>query len=211
VLSCYDLISMSGHYGSSGAATAAGTASASSRATPADTRHGALSPSAAPTRPAPIKAAAPVPHPLGLTSVAAFGPEGLSDGDNPAIVSRILDVSTDQPWYSQWYATPEFGNLRSGTGLLLDMGETVTVKSAQLVLGAAPGADVQVRVGNDAYLADLPSVASAGDVGGTVRLTATTPARGRYVLIWFTRLPLNSRGEYQIDVYGVTIDGTGGA
>jgi hypothetical protein len=31
------------------------------------------------------------------------------------------------------------------------------------------------------------------------------------VLIWFTRLPPNSQGEYQVDVYGVTIDGTEGA
>jgi hypothetical protein len=120
-------------------------------------------------------------------------------------------VSTAQPWYSQWYATPEFGHLRSGTGLLLGMGETVTVKSAQLVLGNAPGADVQVLVGNDADLADMSSVASARGVGGTVQLTATTPGSGRYVLIWFTRLPANSHGEYQVDVYGVTIDGTEGA
>ncbi|HEY2595678.1 MAG TPA: hypothetical protein VGK33_17440 [Chloroflexota bacterium] len=146
-----------------------------------------------------------------MTSADAFGPDGLSDGDNPGLASRIVDVSTDQPWYSQWYATPEFGNLRSGTGLLLDMGETVSVKSALLALGAAPGANVQVLVGNEADLADMSPVARAWDAGGTVRLTATTAASGRYVLIWFTRLPPNSQGEYQVDVYSVTINGTEGA
>jgi hypothetical protein len=206
LLACYDLIAMGGHYGSNDAATASSKASASTKATQPAASHGSPS---APASPPTGKAAAPVPHSLGVTSVAAFGPEGLSDGDNPAIVSRILDVSTDQPWYSQWYASPEFGNLRSGTGLLLDMGETVTVSSIQLVLGAASGADVQVRVGDSPYPSDLPSVASAFSVGGTVQLRVPAPAPGRYVLIWFTRLPSNGQqGEYQVEVHSVTVDGT---
>jgi predicted dehydrogenase len=226
VLACYELIAMNTLFGSNGAAKASNTTSASSKVTAsskarqAAPRQGGVrsSPSApaAPTSPAPSEVATPTVappawHSLGVTSAVAFGPDGISDGDNPGLASRVVDVSTDQPWYSQWYATPRFGNLRSGTGLLLDMGETVSVKSAQLSLGAAPGADVQVRVGNDADLAGMSPVASAWDVGGTVQLTATTATRGRYVLIWFTRLPPNSQGEYQVDVYGVTIDGTEGA
>jgi hypothetical protein len=219
----------------SGSATAASGATPASKATAASPGHGNPPSSAAtPAAPASTPAAPAGPAtgnaalgktatgktatgsvaaaaPLGVTSVAAFGPAGLSDGDNPAIVSRVLNGSTGQPWYSQWYTTPEFGNLRSGTGLLLDMGETVSVKSALLALGAAPGANVQVLVGNDADLADMSPVASAWGVGGTVRLTPTTAASGRYVLIWFTRLPPNSQGEYQVDVYSVAIDGTEGA
>jgi hypothetical protein len=219
-LACYDLIGLSGHYGSDDAATAASKASASSRATQAGAQHGSLSPSAsAPAAPASLapgkaaqgKAAAPLAHPLGATSAAAFGPDGLSDGDNPGLASRIVDVSTDLAWYSEWYATPYFGNLKPGTGILLDMGETVTVSSVQLVLGATPGADVQVRVGDSPYLSALASVASAFDVGGTQRLTVTGQARGRYVLIWFTRLPPDSQGHYQVSVYNAVVDGTGGA
>jgi hypothetical protein len=157
------------------------------------------------------KVAAPVAHPLGVTSAAAFGPDGLSDGDNPGLASRIVDVSTDLAWYSEWYATPYFGNLKPGTGILLDMGETVTVSSVQLVLGTAPGADVQVRVGDSPYPASLASEASAFDVGGTLRLTLTGQARGRYVLIWFTRLPPDSQGNYQVSLYTANVDGTGGA
>jgi hypothetical protein len=227
MLAGYDLITMGVQIGSNNLAASSSKATASSKATQAGARHGSVRSSisspavptsssrAVPTSPAPSKvatptAASPAWHSLGVTSAAAFGPDGLSDGDNPGLASRIVDVSTDQPWYSQWYATPEFGNLRSGTGLLLDMGETVSVKSAQLELGAAPGADVQVLAGNDADLADMSTVASASGVSGTVQLTATTAVRGRYVLVWFTRLPPNSQGEYQVDVYSVTIDGTEG-
>ena len=219
-LASYDLIGLSGHSGSNDAATAASKASAASKSTQAGARHGSLSPAApAPTAPASLapgkaaqsKVAAPAAHPLGVTSAAAFGPDGLSDGDNPGLASRIVDVSTDLAWYSEWYATPYFGNLKPGTGILLDMGETVTVSSVQLVLGTAAGADVQVRVGDSPYPSDLASVASAFDVGGTQRLTVTGRARGRYVLIWFTRLPPDSQGHYQVSVYNAVVDGTGGA
>jgi len=212
-LAGYDLVGMSGHFGATDVASAAHTTTA---ATPASSRHGSpasASASGAPARSArspasPSMQAAPVAHSLGVTSAAAFGPDGLSDGDNPAIASRIVDVSTYLPWYSSWYATPEFGNLQSGTGILLDMGETVSVSSVRLLLGAAPGADVQVRVGDDPHPADLSPAASAYGVGGTVRLTATAPATGRYVLIWFTRLPPASQGHYQVNVYSVEVDGT---
>jgi hypothetical protein len=71
------------------------------------------------------------------------GPDGTADGDNPGLVSRILAANPGQPGYTQWHATPEFGNLRSGTGVLLDMGETVTVRDVRLVLGSELEADVE--------------------------------------------------------------------
>ena len=200
VLAAYDLSSVSGQVGSNGARLSSGPASAAS--TPA----GAVSSAAPPAIAAPPPR--PAPRSLSVASIAAFGPEGPSDGDNPGIVSRINEAGA-QPWYSSWYASPEFGNLQSGTGLLLDMGDAVRVSDLRLVLGSALGADIQVRVGNSATLAGLATVASAADVGGTVRLRATSSASGRYVLVWFTRLPPNGQpGEYQADVHGVTVDGT---
>jgi hypothetical protein len=41
-----------------------------------------------------------------------------------------------------------------------------------------------------------------------VRLAAKDPAEGRYVLIWFTRLPPDSQGHYQVSVYRAFVDGT---
>ena len=38
-------------------------------------------------------------------------------------------------------------------------------------------------------------------------LTAATAAKGRYVLIWFTRLPPDGHGHYQVSVYDVEVDG----
>lgn len=186
-------------------------ANAASTARPSD-RTGTGSPSSA-TTPAPdttvsgpATRARVAPHPMPVLTIVAFGPYGTSDGDNPGIVLRILDGS-NQPWYSLWYTTPEFGNLRAGTGLLVDMGKKVTVRDVRLLLGSEPGAAIQVRIGNRPA-ADLPTVGTAAAApGGAVRLE-TGSARGRYVLIWFTRLPPDGQGHYQVSVYDVTVDGT---
>lgn len=138
-------------------------------------------------------------------SAAAFGPGGLGQGDNPGMASLALSGSG---WQTDWYATPNFAGLQSGTGLLLDMGKPVTITSAELTLAAEPGATVQLRVGNSPTLSDLTPVAQATDVGGTLRLQPTSPAAARYVLIWFTRLPPDSAGTYQETVSDVRIAGT---
>jgi hypothetical protein len=212
VLAAYDLVSVSGQVGTAGGARASGTPAATHA--PADA---ATSASAAPAAAAPSSAAqpataeltpSPAPRPLTVASIVAFGPEGPADGDNPSVVSRVNEAGA-QPWYSSWYASPEFGNLQSGTGLLLDMGGAVKLSGLRLVLGDPLGADVQVRVGNSATLAGLATAASAADVGGTVRLPVTSAVSGRYVLVWFTKLPPNGQpGQYQVAVYSVTVTGT---
>ena len=202
VLAAYDLVSVSGQVGSAGSARASGTPAAT-HVPVADT---APAPAAPPATA--VLAPSPAPRPLSVASIVAFGPEGPADGDSPSIVSRVNE-SGAQPWHTSWYASPEFGNLQSGTGLLLDMGGAVKLSGLRLVLGSSLGADIQVRAGNSATLTGLATVASATDVGGTVRLPVTSPLSGRYVLVWFTKLPPNGQpGQYQVDVYSVTATGT---
>jgi hypothetical protein len=208
VLAVYGLLTVSGGLGSTHAASASKTASPAARRTEGASPSAAASAAPAATTPSSSpSASSPASHALAVASIVAFGPDGTSDGDNPGIASRINGGG--QPWYSLWYTTPEFGNLQAGTGLLLDMGQQVTVSSVRLVLGSEPGADVQVRVGDTAALTDLSTVATATDAGGTVRLSASAQASGRYVLIWFTALPPNGEGKYQVSVYSATVDGTG--
>jgi len=40
-----------------------------------------------------------------------------------------------------------------------------------------------------------------------VQLRLTSPARGRYVLVWFTRLPADPSGTFQAHVYHVSLEG----
>jgi hypothetical protein len=164
------------------------------------------SPAAAPTSPAaavPSPAAA-APARLAPVNVTAFGPGG---GDNPQLAQQAIAGQPGSGWRTDWYSTAFFGNLYPGTGLILDMGRPVTLTAAQVALGQARGASFQIRVGAAPALADLRSVAHAADAGGVVRFRLTRPARGRYVLIWFTRLPPDPSGTFQVDVWNVRLDG----
>jgi transcriptional regulator with XRE-family HTH domain len=144
---------------------------------------------------------------LSPVSVVAFGPGGAGQGDNPGLASLSISGNPATPWYSDWYGTAQFNGLQSGTGLLLDMGRPVVITSARVTLGSIPGADLELRVGDVPALADLPTVASVVNAGGTARLHPASPVRGRYVLIWFTLLPPNSSGTYQAYVSGIRVKG----
>ena len=157
-------------------------------------------PSPSAPSPAPVQAIAPA-------SVTAFGPTGTADGDNPQLAALAVGGNSATPWYSQWYATPSFAALKAGTGLLVDMGRTVTVASVRLSLVSRTGTDLQLRAGSQPTPAYLPRVASFSDTGGTVQLPLSAPVHVRYVLIWFTKLPPDAAGTYQVSVYNITVHG----
>jgi hypothetical protein len=149
---------------------------------------------------------APPPRVLTAASVTAFGPAGTADGDNPQNAARALSGNSATPWLSDWYATPDFYDMPQGTGLLLDMGRTVTISSVQVSI-AGHGSDLQLRAGGRPELTWLPQVASAANAGGTVQLQPNAPVQVRYVLIWFTHLPPDAAGTYQASVYRIVVQG----
>jgi hypothetical protein len=154
-----------------------------------------------------VTASVPRVVPLAPVSATAFGPAGTGQGDDPQNAWLALAGNPDTPWHTSWYATAHFGNLQTGTGLLLYLGRPVRVTNAQITLGSIPGADIELRAGNVPALADLRTVARATDAGGVVRLRLTGRVRGRYLLIWFTVLPPDPEGTFQASVSSIRLEG----
>jgi putative peptide zinc metalloprotease protein len=180
---------------------------------------------AATSAPTPSRPAHPVRphHPAGpavsvLTPVSAHGFDTLSSSDpsdeNDDQAGYAIDGDPATGWSTQHYlASPFFGGLKTGTGLILDMGRQVRLRSVTVTFGAAPGADVAIEIGNDdtlaaATLSTFTTVATADDIGGTHTFTAHSPATGRYVLIWFTKLPPDVHGGYAAQIYNMVIRGS---
>jgi transcriptional regulator with XRE-family HTH domain len=145
---------------------------------------------------------------LAPVSVVAFGPDGTADGDNPQLASRAIDGNPATAWTTNWYGMPRFATVQGGTGLLLDMGRQVTITGAGVTLGGAAGADFQLRAGNTPSLADLLPVAIATNANGAMGVRLTAPVQARYVLLWFTALPLSGSGTYQASVYNISVLGS---
>ena len=165
--------------------------------------------STAQSSPTATPSASPVAVTQALTParVIAFGPAGTADGDDPQRASFAISGQSATPWYSDWYTTSDFGNLQAGTGLLVDMGRTVTISAVRLALGSHAGATLQLRVGSRPVLADLHTVATSAGAGSIVEWSLTLPAHARYLLVWFTKLPLDNAGTYQASIYAIKVQG----
>ena len=172
-----------------------------------------------PSAPAPAPVRPPDPgnrqgraHSIAPVNAVAFGPHGPGQGDDPHGAWLAIDGRRRTAWHTRRYAAARLGSLypgTPGTGLLLDMGKTVTITAVRVTLGAAPGASFQIRIGNQPILADLRPAASSAGPGGIVRMTLARPVRGRYVAFWFTRLPPGPAGTYQAAVYGIGVKALG--
>jgi len=177
------------------------SAASSARSQPVTHRH------ASHVRSAPATGRAVPARALTPASAVAFGPYGAGQGDDPQRAHLAIDGNPGTAWHTDWYTTARFGNLYPGTGVLVDMGRPVTITAARIALGRAHSAGVQLRVGAAPALADLPPVARAASADGVARLRLATPAHGRYVLIWFTRLPPDAAGTFQASVYDLRLKG----
>jgi putative peptide zinc metalloprotease protein len=137
-------------------------------------------------------------------------------GDEDSVTApQAIDGNPATAWRTQYYlGSPVFGGFKEGSGLILDMGRPVRISSVTVTFGPVPGADVSIEVGNRdtlsaATLATFRTVARAGDVGGTHTFRAARAARGRYVLIWFTKLPPAGTGQYAAEIFTIVVRGSG--
>jgi hypothetical protein len=151
-------------------------------------------------------AAAASPRLLTPASASAIGFAG-RPGDNSDLAKLAIDRKPSTAWRTDWYTTARFGNLYPGTGLLLDMGRRVTITAVRITLNRARGAGLQVRVGSAPTLSSLRLIARAANASGVVHLRPAQPALGRYVLIWFTRLPPDQAGTFEERVSGILLNG----
>jgi serine/threonine protein kinase len=162
-----------------------------------------------------------------LTSVTQLQPAGAQGFDPLTSVSAdptneetqqakfAIDGKMSTDWSSQWYASPQFGQLKAGSGLMIDMGRQVRFTAVTVTFNAEQGAQVKLLVGNFSArskqnLDSMTPVASADNPTGAYTFHITSKTTGRYLVIWFTRLPPmpGSTGKYEAQVFNVTIRGT---
>ncbi|MFB9835946.1 hypothetical protein ACFFNX_27575, partial [Actinoallomurus acaciae] len=126
------------------------------------------------------------------------------DGAASSDLGKAIDGSKSSYWTTQHYNGADFGKLRSGIGLVLDMGKTVTVSSVKVLMpGGTPGT-VELHIG------DSPDHGTqqidTSDASGSFTLNGKQ-AKGRYVTLYFTKLP--NIGEFKARVRDVAVYGTG--
>ena len=162
----------------------------------------------------PSAAASVVLTPVSANSFDALGNDG--GNEDGAAAKYAIDNNPSTFWHTDYYLTyPALGNLKKGTGLILDMGKQVRLSQVVVQFGASCCADVQIEIGNNntpvpSSLSSFTSVASSTTAHGVTTFNVNSNTTGRYVLIWITRLPplTGSAGEYQAQIYNVVVHGS---
>jgi hypothetical protein len=90
-------------------------------------------------------------------------------------------------WRTQTYVSADFGNLKDGVGLLLDLGSPKAVSRVTFDVAGGPIA-VQLRAGDAASTSGYATVATDGSASGATTLTPKGGGQHRYWLVWVTKL-----------------------
>lgn len=145
----------------------------------------------------------PVSVKLKPDSAEAFDPRGRDDTarENP---EYAIDGKSSTVWKTQHYTDVHYGKLQSGLGLLIDMGKTTTIDKVVVKAPDGTAGTMEVRVGDSRTQQSMTKV---GEGSGTGTDTVNVKnAKGRYVLLWYTKLP--TFGQYIIELKDVEVYGS---
>lgn len=141
---------------------------------------------------------------IDIVAVSDFDPRGPDGAEMPELVNGAIDNDPATAWTTDVYYSADLDG-KGGVGLLLDLGVSESVSAVHLDFVGA-GASVKVLMGPEPYrkLGKWTPLAQAEGVGTSIDLRSPRPVVGRYVLVWFTRLPV-ADGYYQGGIKEVTV------
>ncbi|MEU9520274.1 protein kinase family protein [Streptomyces sp. NPDC048224] len=139
----------------------------------------------------------PASQPIAIAGAHDYDPFGSDGSEYPENVGKAYDGDPGTYWQTSHYASADFGRLKQGVGLVVDLGKVqqvgkVTVTfggdtSVELRSGGASGSEPQSFEGYTKV---------AGGNGTTVELKPDKELRTRYLLVWLTELPL-TEGQFR--------------
>ena len=142
-----------------------------------------------PVSAAPIQPGNPIDVAIPIVAAFSHDPFGSDKTENDDLAAYAIDTDAKTSWETDDYSDSEMSG-KKGVGLILDLGTTKPVRAVELTM-ATPGADLEVRV-SDTVLKDpvlWTELGSAQYAPQVTTMRVPRPINGRYVLIWFSRLP----------------------
>ncbi len=148
---------------------------------------------------------------VGLTD---FDPsaDGGNGEENPDELHYATHGKANTAWHTLTYlGNPEFGGLKPGVGLVVDLGKAVPIHSVVLTLQGKP-TSVELRVPKGTPTSPPTNsqsqwqvVAKHPNAGTSVTLTPSKATTSRWVLVYLTKVPEVSSGKYRGGVVNVQV------
>ncbi len=144
-------------------------------------------------------------QPLAILSADGFDPLG-DNAENSQAAPKVFDGNPATQWVSEGYATAELGGLKSGVGVIVDLGPNVRAKQVTLTLGAA--ANLELYAASTRSLDGAVKFGATTDAKGTVTIPVPAAATGKqYLIVWFTSLTQAGDGYYRAVLGEISVMG----
>lgn len=149
------------------------------------------------------------PIPLDGAQAKDFDPFGSDGGENPGDVAKAFDGDASTYWQTSSYiGQPNFGNLKPGVGLILDLGKEQRIGSVDVsFIGATSVQLLAAPKGTTARPESFSDFSKVAEGSGTeVKLAPSKKVETQYVLVWLTSLPADG-GNYRGKVSEIKVTG----
>ncbi|MEW2220872.1 hypothetical protein AB0939_16500 [Streptomyces sp. NPDC006990] len=138
--------------------------------------------------------------PIKIQEVQDFDPESSDGREKPERAGDAVDGDPGTYWLTDKYlGHPTFGNLKSGAGLILDLGTTRQVSQLKVdFIGKTSASFLAAPKSVTNTPSSLGSFSKVTNGSGEhLTLKAKKPIKTRYVLLWLTKLPATDGGDYR--------------
>ena len=123
--------------------------------------------------------------PIQMRGVVSYDPFGNDHVEDPTHVGNVSDGNLSTAWQTDHYANANFGNLKSGVGIVLDAGSSVKAHTLT-VHSTTPGYSAVIKTSSSPSGGFVDD--SANQVAGTTTTFTLNGNDARYYLIWITHL-----------------------
>ncbi|MGN9755634.1 protein kinase family protein [Streptomyces sp. SD31] len=133
----------------------------------------------------------PVSKPIAIEGVSDFDPLGSDGSENPRDIDKIYDTAPNTYWQTSFYTSSDFGRLKSGVGVILDLGKIQQV--GKVTITFVGDTSVELRAASSDTGSEPTSLENYAKVaegsGASVTLKPGKSLKARYLLVWLTDLP----------------------
>jgi len=153
--------------------------------------------------------AAVAPQQLAIQDLSTIDPQGLPPTEHDDLLGDMTDGDSETRWRTDSYSSPDFGNLKDGLGIIIDLGEKVQPTALTLET-PSPGISYDIRVSDDSSAPpdEWRTVGSVRDSDARPVITfEKEQIETRYLLIWIIAPLVDYDRGYSAAFSEVSIEG----
>lgn len=151
------------------------------------------------------------PEDIPIERLATLDPEGATQTEKEDLLDNLLDGDPETFWRTDRYNSAEFGGLKDGLGVVVDLGAQVRPTSITLE-APKPGINYEIRVADELHSdpdawETVTDTVEQEDERQVIGLPPEQEIEARYLLIWIAPPLVQFDGGWTAALSAVEVDG----